>query len=63
MLSDLMRYMLYDTQGKKVELGTEIEYLSSYVELQKLRFGNDVDITSRIGASEQDRTFLIEPCC
>ncbi len=61
MLSDLMRYMLYDTQGKKVALGTEIEYLNSYVELQKLRFGNDVDITSRIGASEQDRAQLIEP--
>ena len=61
MLSDLMRYMLYDTQGKKVELGTEIEYLNSYVELQKLRFGNDVDITSRIGASDRDRAQLIEP--
>ncbi len=61
MLSDLMRYMLYDTQGKKVELGTEIEYLNSYVELQKLRFGNDVEITNNIEVDEKDRTHLIEP--
>src|SRR6202035_1281545 len=54
MLSDLMRYMLYDTQGKKVELGTEIEYLNSYVELQQLRFGNDVEITNNIGVDEKD---------
>ena len=61
MLSDLMRYMLYDTQGKKVTLGTEIEYLKNYVELQKLRFGSDVAVTSRIEVSEQDRSNTIEP--
>ena len=61
MLSDLMRYMLYDTQGKKVTLGTEIEYLKNYVELQKLRFGSDVAVTSHIEVSEQDRGFTIEP--
>lgn len=43
-LSGLMRYMLYDTQQQKVALQKEIEYLNSYVELQKLRFGNDVKI-------------------
>ena len=61
MLSDLMRYMLYDTQGKKVSLGTEIEYLNNYVELQKLRFGSDVAVTSRIEISDQDRSYTIEP--
>jgi LytS/YehU family sensor histidine kinase len=58
MLSDLMRYMLYDTQGKKVALTKEIEYLQSYIELQKLRFGNDVAINTVI-ALEGDYT--IEP--
>jgi two-component system LytT family sensor kinase len=60
-LSDLMRYMLYDTQGKRVELRTEVEYLNSYVELQKLRFGNDVEIVSRIELKEQDQSHSIEP--
>jgi two-component system LytT family sensor kinase len=61
MLSELMRYMLYDTQGKKVTLGTEIDYLHSYIELQKLRFGNDIAISSRIGISDSDRSLTIEP--
>jgi two-component system, LytTR family, sensor kinase len=61
MLSDLMRYMLYDTQGKRVELRTEVEYLNSYVELQKLRFGNDVEIVSRIELKEEDQSHSIEP--
>jgi len=43
MLSNLMRYMLYDA-GKKISLKQEIEYLESYVALQKLRFGPDVKI-------------------
>jgi len=60
-LSELMRYMLYDTQGKKVTLGTEIDYLNSYIELQKLRFGNDIAVTNRIDAGGSDRNLTIEP--
>jgi sensor histidine kinase YesM len=60
-LADLLRYMLYDTQGKKVPLTTEIEYLNNYLDLQKLRFGNDVDIDSRIEADEGTLDYTIEP--
>lgn len=58
-LSGLMRYMLYDTLQQKVELRKEIEYLDSYVELQKLRFGSDVSIQYEVSAGEEDHT--IEP--
>jgi len=61
MLSGLMRYMLYDAQGKKVALEKEIEYLNSYIELQKLRFGNDVQIDSTITLPPEDSTYMIEP--
>lgn len=61
MLSDLMRYMLYDTQGKKVPLATEIEYLNSYIELQKLRFGSDVRVESHIDAGQWGQQYMIEP--
>lgn len=43
-LSNLMRYMLYDSDEEKVSLETEIEYLKSYIDLQQLRFGNKVAI-------------------
>ena len=61
MLADLMRYMLYDTQGKKVPLHTEIRHLNSYVELQKLRFGTDVQVESRIDAELPGEQYTIEP--
>jgi len=61
MLSDLMRYMLYDTTGKKVLLSKEIAYLNSYIALQKLRFGNDVDINSHIDTDAHAANYTIEP--
>jgi LytS/YehU family sensor histidine kinase len=39
-LSDLMRYMLYDTHSDKVSLENEIKYLHSFIELQMLRLSN-----------------------
>lgn len=43
-LSELMRYMLYESGDTQVLLEKEIAYLENYVELQKIRFGEDVDI-------------------
>ena len=43
-LSHLMRYMLYESGEKRVTLDKEIEYLKSYIDLQKLRFGSDVTV-------------------
>jgi hypothetical protein len=39
-LSSIMRYMFYDATTDKVPLEKEIEYLKSYIELQKLRIKN-----------------------
>lgn len=43
-LSNLMRYMLYESDAEKVSVKKEIEYLKSYIDLQKLRFGNDIKV-------------------
>ncbi len=43
-LSGLMRYMLYEADDEIVSIQKEIEYLNYYIELQKLRFGEDVEI-------------------
>ncbi len=42
-LSILIRYMLYESV-ETVSLETEIEYLNNYIELQKLRFGDKVQV-------------------
>lgn len=39
-LSDIMRYMLYETHDDYVPLESEIKYLRSYIDLQLLRYSN-----------------------
>ena len=60
-LSDLMRYMLYESDEKKVLLAMEVEYLKSYIELQKLRFGDDILINTTIDIAEKEMQRNIEP--
>ena len=47
-MSDLLRYMLYDSDETRVPLDKEINYLKSYVDLQKLRFGNHVKVEMEV---------------
>jgi two-component system, LytTR family, sensor kinase len=58
-LSELMRYMLYDSDEDQVPLPHELAYLQSYVDLQKLRFGQTVDVRFEVG--EVDTQLSIEP--
>jgi two-component system LytT family sensor kinase len=58
-LSSLMRYMLYETDEAKVSLDKEIEYLQSYIDLQRQRFGKNVTI--RTSLTEADGSYTIEP--
>lgn len=43
-LADLLRYMLYETQSDKVPIKEELTYLNSYIDLQMLRFSEDVTL-------------------
>jgi two-component system LytT family sensor kinase len=47
-LSELMRYMIYETTDAKVPLQKEAIYLESYIDLQKIRFGNDIQINFNV---------------
>lgn len=47
-LSALMRYMLYESGDAQVTLEKEVGYLKNYVELQKVRFEEDVKIRLEI---------------
>lgn len=50
-LSDLMRYMLYESENEQIALGKEISYLQNYIELQKVRFEEDVDVRFHVEGS------------
>jgi two-component system, LytTR family, sensor histidine kinase AlgZ len=53
-LSQMMRYMIYDTNHPKVLLSKEIEYMENYISLEKLRLNTnipiDISITGQVDA-------------
>lgn len=40
-LSDILRFMLFETKTEKITLSKEIEYIEKYIALQKIRTSND----------------------
>jgi LytS/YehU family sensor histidine kinase len=58
-LSEMMRYMLYETDNKSVFLEKEINYIKNYLELQKLRLNNIENITINIHGETKNK--YIEP--
>jgi len=55
-LSSIMRYMLYDATTDKVLLEKEIEYLKSFIELEKLRLRNKDFVSIQINGSPDGQT-------
>ncbi|HAS46266.1 MAG TPA: hypothetical protein DCS93_37645 [Microscillaceae bacterium] len=43
-LSDLLSYMLYETNQQLVSLAKDVEYLQGFIELEKLRFGDELTV-------------------
>jgi two-component system LytT family sensor kinase len=58
-LSEIMRYIIYDTERKLVPLSKEVEYIANYIELQRLRLSKQIKVifTTQIGKEES----VIEP--
>jgi two-component system LytT family sensor kinase len=47
-LSEMMRYMLYECNEKRVPLRKEVNYLRNYLDLERLRQGKNVEITFEV---------------
>jgi two-component system, LytTR family, sensor kinase len=47
-LSELLRYVLYDSGEEKVDLVKDISYLTNYIELQKIRLSQKVKIVYEV---------------
>lgn len=58
-LSQLMRYMLYESDDNRVFLSKEVEYLKSYIDLQMLRYGTNVKVNLETHGNLD--LFTIEP--
>ena len=44
-LSDMMRYVVYDTGGNAISLREDINFIKNYIKLMRIRYTNDVEIT------------------
>lgn len=44
-LSELLRYLIYDTQNKEVALNKEVMNIRNYIALEKIRFGSRLDVS------------------
>ncbi|WP_264565552.1 sensor histidine kinase [Flavobacterium sp. N3904] len=58
-LSEMMRYMLYETDNKSVLLEKELDYIKNYIDLQKLRLNTIENITINIHGDTKNK--FIEP--
>jgi LytS/YehU family sensor histidine kinase len=58
-LSQLLRYMLYISDEEKVTMGQKANYLNSYIQLQQLRFGEQVQVDVKMNITSPEKT--IEP--
>lgn len=48
-LSELINYMLYECVGDEVDLAKEVKFIRNYIDIEKMRYGDllDVDVTIR----------------
>jgi two-component system, LytTR family, sensor histidine kinase AlgZ len=58
-LSQMMRYMIYDSNYQLVPMSKEIDYMQSYVSLERLRLNNQIPIKFEIQGNPQE--VLITP--
>jgi two-component system, LytTR family, sensor histidine kinase AlgZ len=54
-LSSLLSYMLYDCKADKVRLEKEIEIMKNYIDLEKERSGNKIEISWNIEGNIKDK--------
>ena len=54
-LSSLLSYMLYDCKAEEVLLEKEIEIMKNYIDLEKERYGNKIEISWDIEGDVKDK--------
>ncbi|MEE9361564.1 MAG: histidine kinase [Cellulophaga sp.] len=68
-LSELMRYLLYATKKRKQDLISEIDCIQNYIDLERIRFDDSLDVNIAISGNLENKTIapmllvpLIENC-
>lgn len=53
-LSKIMEYILYDAKEPKIRLLNEVKYIQNYIDLEKLRFGDTVNVQVHLQGNIED---------
>ena len=53
-LSAMLRHILYDNQEPAVSVESEVDFLKNYIELMKIRFSNNINITFDTALDTED---------
>ena len=54
-LSSLLSYMLYDCKTEEVRLEKEVEIMKNYIDLEKERYGNKIEISWNVEGAIKDK--------
>ena len=54
-LSSLLSYMLYDCKAEEVRLEKEIENMKNYIDLEKERYGNRIEVSWSVEGNSKDK--------
>jgi len=57
-LSEIMRYMIYESNDSTVSLSKEVDYLRSYIELQKIRFKDGAFVEMNLNGEIDDQKIV-----
>ncbi|WP_316798915.1 sensor histidine kinase [Pedobacter frigidisoli] len=57
-LSEIMRYMIYESNTPTVSLSKEVDYLTNYIELQKIRFKDGAFIELTLNGEIDDQKIV-----
>jgi LytS/YehU family sensor histidine kinase len=54
-LSELINYMLYECKSDEVQLNKEIKFIRNYTDIEKMRYGDKLDVDLRVTGNANDR--------
>lgn len=54
-LSELINYMLYECSSDEVPMSKEIKFIRNYIDIEKMRYGDKLDVDIRVRGETDDR--------
>jgi two-component system, LytTR family, sensor kinase len=54
-LSELINYMLYECVSDEVQLTKEIKFIRNYIDIEKMRYGDKLDVDLRVSGEVNER--------